>query len=146
MKITGTLLIGAILTVCPLFAQQAQPSIKRHPGDHLHYSVILADGDIGKITAVSVVLRTSAPDRSSQPGAGGQFGGQCQKSTDPKIWTCDVVIPDGTRDGDYQLYRVNMGTREFGTNHDEDFHVPLVPIQNPNTFTPPSKVTVTEQP
>jgi hypothetical protein len=125
---------------------KAESSVKRHPGEHLHYSVALADGDVGKITAVSVILRTSAPSSPSQPNAGAEFGVQCQKSPDPKVWTCDLTIPSAIRDGDYQLYHVSVGSPDFGKSYDEDFHVPLVPIQNPNTLTPPSKVTVTEHP
>jgi hypothetical protein len=137
---------GTLLSLGVAQAQQSQPSVKRHPGQHLHYDITLADGDIGKIAGVSVALRTSTPARPDQPNAGGEFGGQCQKSPDPRAWTCDVVIPDGVRDGDYRLFHVGVGTREFGTDYSEDFHVPIVPIENPNTFTAPSKVTVTEQP
>lgn len=139
------LLVLAGLTVCfmasPLAGQDAV--VKRHPGDHLHYTVTLADGDINKIVAVNVGLQTTAQPRPDQEG-GSSFGAQCQKSSDPKIWTCDVVIPTGTIDGDYRLSRVGVGTPDFGKSYTEDFHLPVVPIQNPNTFTPPSKVVVTQ--
>jgi len=125
---------------------KAESSVKRHPGEHLHYNVALSDGDVGKITAVGVSLRTSAPNTPSQPNAGAEFSGQCQKSPDPKVWACDVTIPSNIRDGDYQLYHVGVGSPDFGKGYDEDFHVPLVPIQNPNTLALPSKVTVTEHP
>ena len=71
-----------------------------------------------------------------------------RKSSDPKVWTCDVEIPSnaGLIDGDYKLFEVNIGTREFGQSYTEDFHPRKLRIQNPDTFTPPSKVTVTERP
>lgn len=143
MKRTGTLLVVIALAGLPLFGQQA--AVKRQPGEHLHYSVAVADGDINKITGVSVHLITNATPRPDQQGTT-QFGGNCQKSSDPKTWTCDVLIPDGIIDGDYKLFQVSLGTPVFGKTYDEDFHVPTVPIKNPNTFTPPSKVTVKEQP
>jgi hypothetical protein len=139
-----TLLTGMALAVFPLYGQQ--PSVKRHQGEHLHYKVTFQDGDIGKIVAVNVSLRSSTAAPPTQPNAQTQFGAQCQKSTDPKVWDCDVQIPQGIADGDYQLFTVGVGTSEFGKNYSEDFHVPIVPIQNSNTFTPPSKVTVTPQP
>ncbi len=144
MKGIGTFVVGIALTVLPLHSL-AQSPLKRHPGEHLHYNVRVADGDIDKITGVNVHLKTNASAPPNQAGTS-QFGGQCQKSPDPKIWTCDVVIPSGVIDGDYQLFQVGLGTPDFGKSYTEDFHVPIVPIQNPNTFTPPSKVTVTEQP
>ena len=143
MKTVGNLLVVIALTILPLYGQS---SVKRHPGEHLHYNVALADGDIGKITGVNVHLRTNATPPPNQPGAARQFGGNCQKSVDPKIWTCDVLIPLQAVSGDYQLFNIGVGTPDFGKSYEEDFHVPLVPIENPNTFTPPSKVTVTEQP
>jgi hypothetical protein len=147
MTILGMLVVMA-LGALPLNAQYVAtvpttPTVRRHPGEHLHYTVTLADGDIGKVTGVQVSLKTSAPMTAEQPNAISEFGGQCQKSSDPKVWTCDLTIPTNMRDGDYQLYHVNVGTPDFGKAYDEDFHVPIVPIQNPNTFTPPSKVTVT---
>jgi hypothetical protein len=145
-KVLKTILLaGTLLGLGIASGQQALPSVKRHPGEHLHYSVTFGGGDIGKIAGVSVHLKTSATPRPDQQG-GNQFGGNCQKSSDPKTWTCDVVIPAGIIDGDYQLFQAGAGTPEFGASYTEDFHVPIVPIQNPNTFTPPSKVTVTEQP
>lgn len=144
--ILKTVLVAEILLSLGIAnAQQAQPSVKRHPGQHLHYNVKLADGDISKVTGVSVHLKTNATPTPDQAGTT-QFGGNCQKSADPKIWICDVVIPSGVIDGNYQLFQVSAGTPDFGKAYTEDFHVPIVPIQNPNTFTPPSKVTVTEQP
>lgn len=139
----AALVVVGALSFGVLHAQQ--PSVKRHPGDHLHYNVTLTDGDIGKITGVSMNLKTSATQPPNQAGTNG-FGGNCQKSSDPRIWTCDIVIPPNVIDGDYQLYMVSLGTPDFGKQYNEDFHVPIVPIQNPNTFTPPSRVTVTQQP
>jgi hypothetical protein len=142
-KILKTILLaGALLG---LGIAQAQ-SVKRHPNDHLHYNVTFADGDFGKITGVGVSLVTNASAPPDQPGAANQFGGQCQKSSDPKTWTCDVLIPARIVSGDYKLFRVDAGTLDFSKNYSEDFHVPTVPIENLNTFTPPSKVTVTEHP
>ncbi|MGB8523251.1 MAG: hypothetical protein WCD43_09805 [Candidatus Acidiferrales bacterium] len=137
-----------LFSTLPARAQQQQPqqlSVKRHPNEHLHYQVTVADGDIGKITGVSVHLKTSATPRPDQQGTT-EFGGNCQKTNDPKTWTCDVVIPTGIIDGDYQLFQVGVSTPVFGTSYTEDFHVPVVPIENPDTFTPPSKVTVKQQP
>jgi hypothetical protein len=141
---TNAVLVLAGLSVCftasPLNAQQA--GLKRHPGDHLHYNVTLADGDVGKVANVTVSLKTSATARPDQQGIN-QFGGRCQKTSDPKIWTCDVVIRPDAIDGDYQLFQVGASSPEFGKDYSEDFHVPVVPIENPNTFHPPSHVTVT---
>lgn len=144
MKTVGILVVGIALTALPLYGQQ--PSVKRHPGEHLRYNVTLSDGDIGKVSGVQVHLKTSATAPPNQPGAGTQFGTQCQKSSEPKVWNCDVEIPKGIVSGDYELFQVGVGTPEFGTSYTQDFHVPIVPIQNSDTFTPPSKVTVTPQP
>jgi hypothetical protein len=143
MKSAILCLLVAALSVLPLHAQQS--AIKRHPGEHLHYTVSIADGDINKITGVQVHLKTDATARPDQQGTN-QFGANCEKSSDPKIWTCDVVIPSnvGLIDGDYTLFQVSLGTPEFGQSYTEDFHVPVVPIQNPDTFTAPSKVKVSQ--
>ena len=144
MKTAKALLIGAVV-VLPLCGAQVVPSVKRHPGDHLHYKVTIGDGDISKITGVQVHLKTDATPRPDQQG-GKQFGGNCQQTPDPKVWTCDVEIPPDIIDGDYRLFQVNTGTHEFGAAIAQEFPVPVVPIQNPNTFTPPSKVNVVQQP
>lgn len=147
MKILGTLLIGAAIAALPLYAQQPpQPAVKRHPGEHLHYNVKLPDGSIDKVTNVSINLNTSTPAGPTQPGAGGELGAQCQKTPDPKLWTCDVLITTGIRDGDYRVYHVGVSSDVFGKDYNDDFHLPIVPIENPRTFTPPSKVDVTVQP
>jgi hypothetical protein len=146
MKTAGTLLIGLAVAMWPLYAQQAQPSVKRHPGEHLNYTVILEEGDVAKVTGVSVHLSSPSSASPTQPGAPSQFGFNCQKSADPRVWSCDGVIPTNIADGDYRLSEVSLGTPDFAKSYDEDFHVPIVPIQNPNTFKPPSKITVTERP
>jgi hypothetical protein len=134
--------LGAVL-ILPLYGQQ--PTVTRHPSDHLHYTVTLTDGDIGKITGVQVVLRSTTPIPEKQPGAANQFPGNCQKTNDPKIWDCNIEIPNNVGDGEYRLNTVNVGTPTLGKSYSEDFHLSLVTIQNPDTFLPPSKVTVTEQ-
>jgi hypothetical protein len=139
------LLAGTLLGLGIAQAQQPESSVKRHPGEHLHYTVALSDGDIGKVTNVSVHLQTDMPAPDKQPNASGQFGGLCVKSNDPKIWTCDIVIPPAIRDGNYRLSIVGVSSATFGTEYREDFHVPVVPIENENTFRAP-RVTVTEQP
>jgi hypothetical protein len=47
------MILFPMLSACA--QEQQQLSVKRHPGEHLHYQVTLADGDIGKITGVSVL-------------------------------------------------------------------------------------------
>jgi hypothetical protein len=139
---------GILLSLGIASAQQSnmELSVQRHSGDRLHYDVAFADGDIGKIVRVSVSLQTNAPETPNQPGASASFGGNCQKTNDPKTWTCDVVVPPSVRDGDYRLYDVSISSSEFGTNYEKEFHVPLVHIKNTSVFSPPSKVTVSERP
>ena len=146
MKSLGILLAAITMGFGIANAQQSQPSVKRHPGEHLHYRVSIADGDVGKITGVSVALQSRTSPPANQPNAQTSLGGQCKQSADPKEWDCDVVIPTGIADGDYRLYRVNVGTPSFGTSIDEEFHLPVVPVENPNTFKVPTKITVTPQP
>jgi hypothetical protein len=152
MKTIGVLLAVFALGSLPLYGQQVQPSVKRHPGEHVHYRVTLADGDIEKVSGVSIVLTRSStqPAPLNQPNAQTQFGGDCKKSSDPKVWDCDAEIKQTVTDGDYELFQVwvvhqGRDNVNFGKSYG-DFHLPVVPIQNPNTFTPPSKVTVTPQP
>jgi hypothetical protein len=151
MKIIGTLVMLMLATL-PVYSQQAQPSVKRHPGQHLHYDITLADGDIEKVSTVSIALtRASTPPvPANQPNAVSQIGGDCAKSSDPKVWNCDVEIKQNVADGDYELFQVwvtHQGPKNvnFGKSYG-DFHLPVVSIQNPETFTPPSRVTVTPQP
>jgi len=138
LMLTG---LSVYFIASPLAGQQA--SVNRHPGDHLHYDVTLIDGDIGKIASMGISFKTSATARPDQQGTN-QFSGQCQKTSDPKIWACDVLILSNVIDGDYQLFQVGVSSPEFSKNYFEDFHVPVVTIQNGKTFTPPSHVTVTE--
>jgi len=59
LKITLVVFAFSVLALGQtLYGQQAQPSITRHPGEHLHYRVNLPDGDLDKITGVSVQLRS----------------------------------------------------------------------------------------
>lgn len=130
-------------------AQQEKISAKHHPGEHLRYSVTFEDGEVNKITGIQMSFSTSAAGRPDQPNGGTQFGsedGNCQKSIDPKTWNCDLVIPKNIVDGDYNLFQVVAGTTVFGKIYHEDFHVPMVSIENYNTFAPPSRVTVKQQP
>src|SRR6202035_5545010 len=101
------LLIIGLLSSVFVKAQQAQPSVKRHPGQHLHYDIALADGDVAKVAGVSVHLNSPTPPPSTQPSATTQLGENCQKSADPKIWNCDITIPPNIADGDYKLYEVD---------------------------------------
>jgi hypothetical protein len=146
MKTLGMWLFGIAITVLPICGQEAQLSVKRHPNDHLHYTVTVLDGDIDKITIVVVHLSSPVSAASDQPGAVSQFGANCQKSADPKMWDCDIVIPTNVANGNYRLSEVAVSTPDFGKAYDEDFHVPIVPIENLKTFNPPSKVKVTERP
>jgi hypothetical protein len=145
MKNKGVLLVVIALAGLPLFGQQ--PAVKRHPGEHIHYRVTVSDGEIEKIThiAVNLQISTSVP-HPDQPAASLGFGGNCGKSADPKIWDCDVPIPPNVADGDYRLFDIQVGSSTFLQSYEEDFHVPLVPVENPNTFKPPTKVIVTPQP
>jgi hypothetical protein len=147
MKPIGTLLIGAAIAALPLYAQQAQPSVKRHQQEIVHYQVRLEGGDISKITTVNIVFNTQKAVAPDQSGFTNSFGGQCIKSSGaPNVWDCSATIPNNIADGDYRLIEVDIGAGPFSKPYSEEFHVPLIPIENTQTFTPPSKVTVKEQP
>jgi len=135
-----------VFSFVPVYGQSAQPSVKRHPGETLHYRVTVEDGDLEKITHVSVNLFTQTPNPANQPGLTNGFTIPCKKSTnEPKIWDCSEEIPDRIWNGDYTVNQVNIGAgNNFGKNYQGDYHVPTVPIENPKTFNAPTKIKVTE--
>ena len=144
---TLCLLVVGIMLVIPVQGQQPpQSSVRRHPGDVIRYAVTFEGGDIDKLTDVGVHLSSPGPVPPNQMGFTTQFGGPCHKSPEPKLWTCDVRIPDVVADGDYRFYEVDISAGPFSKSYPGDFHVPIVLVQNPRTFNPPTKVTVTEQP
>lgn len=123
-------------------AQQEQLSATRGPGDHLHYTVTLSDGDVSKVSHVSMAISIVRAEDSNQPGGQSRLAGDCQKSSDQRVWDCDVVIPQNVVDGDYQPTFVQVMGGTFYQNYNQQFDVPTVRVKNPNTFTAPSKVTV----
>jgi hypothetical protein len=146
MKTIATWLIGLAL-ILPLHAQQAQPSVKRHPGDVLRYRVTFDGGEIGKITSVGIRLYTPGPFPESQPGLTNGFNGPCAKSASgTNVWECSLTIPGNVIDGNYTLDQVNIAADPFSKQYAGNFDVPVVPIENPKNFNPPKKVTVTPQP
>lgn len=135
------------LTVAAYGQQPQQTSVKRHPGDVLHYQVKLEGGELAKVTGVRINLRTSDPIPADQQGLTNGFGGNCTKSAAVQVWDCSVTIPDRVWNGNYRVNGVGVGTgTSLGKSYDEDFHVTLVPIENSANFIPPTKVTVTEKP
>jgi hypothetical protein len=130
-----------------LYSQQSQPSTIRHPDDILRYQITLEGGDADKVDTITIGFDSTEGVPANQPGLTNGFRGQCKKSsTAPDVWDCSATIPHNIADGDYRLGRVDVAAGMFAKGYTEDFHVRLVPIKNPQTFTPPSKVTVKEQP
>jgi hypothetical protein len=137
------LLAGTLLS---LGIAQAQ-SVKRHPGDIIKYSVTAEGGDTDRITAVTLNFWTGTPIPQNQQGLTNGFTGACTKSSaTPRVFDCSVTIPDNVSNGDYTIAWVSVGAGpNLGKRYEGDFHIPLVPIENPKTFNFPTKVTVTEQ-
>jgi hypothetical protein len=143
--------IGFAIAICALavaaYGQQAQPSVKRHPGDVLHYQVKFEGGELAKVTVVNLNFRTSDPIPADQQGLTNGFGGPCVKSVAVGVWDCSVTIPDRVWNGNYRVNGVGVGAgTSLGKYYEEDLHVPLVPIENSAMFIPPTKVTVTPKP
>jgi len=127
-------------------AQQVQPSVKRHPGDVIHYKVAVEGGDIDKITDVTLNFWSGTAISENQQGLSNGFPGSCNKTAVPNVFDCSVTIPNTVSNGDYTITWVAIGSGpNLGKRYDGDYHIPLVPIENPKTFNFPSKVTVTEQ-
>ncbi len=146
MKAVGySVLVLLLMLTTSFYGQQPQqPSVKRHPGDVLHYQVKFEGGDVAKLAGASVHLRTQDSPPANQQSFDSSFSGSCGAPVSPGVFQCSVTIPDSVRNGSYQLFEVDTGTRIAGTSYQQDFGVPAIPIENPNTFTKPSKVTVTE--
>ncbi len=122
-------------------------SVKRHPKEVLHYQVKFEGGDTAKVTEAGLNFRSEDPIPADQPGLTNRFGGSCTKATaDSAVLECAATIPDNIANGNYRLNIVNAIAGPLSKGYDEDFHVPLVPIENPQTFNPPTKVVVTPKP
>jgi hypothetical protein len=142
MKKLGMWLIAVTLGALPIYAQ----SPKRHQQDIVHYQVSLEGGEISKVTGVGISFNSPSPAPPNQSGFTNGFGGPCAKSPAPNVWDCSVTIPSNIADGDYRLVEVDVTSGPFNKGYNGDFHVPLISIENTQTFTFPSKVTVKEQP
>jgi len=147
--------------LCPCFGQTMTPggvitpggtiqagggSVKRHPKDVLHYQVKFESGDAGKLTGASLHFQTKDSPPANQEALRNNFGGGCGSPVSPEVFQCAVTIPDDISNGTYRLFEVDAGTPIAGATYHQDFGVPEILIENPNTFTKPSKVTVTEKP
>jgi hypothetical protein len=143
-KTLKTILLAG--TLLGLGIAQAQ-SVKRHPGDVLHYRVTVEGGDIDKITSVALNFWSGTPIPQNQQGFSNGFPGDCTRSSAiPNVFDCSVTIPDTVSDGDYTITWVAIGSGpRLNRRYEVDFHIALVPIENPKTFNFPTKVTVTEQ-
>jgi hypothetical protein len=144
MKTVRILLVVIALTALPLYSQH----VTRHPGDILHYKVAVEGGDIDKITDVTLNFWSGTPIPPNQQGLSNGFPGACTKSSaTPSVWDCSATIPKTVSNGDYTITWVAIGSGpNLGKRYEENYHIPLVPIENPQAFNFPSKVTVTEQP
>jgi hypothetical protein len=144
------LIAVAIVLNMTAYGQQPQagsPSVTRHPGDVLHYQVKFEGGDADKITEARIGLRTESIP-ADQPGLTNGFQGSCTKSSPPQahLFECQATIPNNAATGNYRVSNVAAIAGVLSKGYNEDFHVPLVPIENPQTFNPPTKVIVTPKP
>jgi hypothetical protein len=143
MKAFGYTLAFAVVLAVSLHGQQ----VTRHPGEVIHYQVKLEGGELAKVTVVNVNLYTPDPIPQDQQGLTNGFSGNCVKGATPGIWDCSATIPDRVANGNYRVNSIGVGAgTTLGKSYNEDFHVPLVPIENPAMFIPPTKVTVTPKP
>ena len=143
-QVLRTILLAG--TLLGLGITQAQ-SVKRHPGDVIKYKVSVEGGDIDKITSVTLSFWSGTPIPQNQQGLTNGFTGTCTTpSVAPHVFDCSVTIPDNVSNGDYTINVISIGAGpNLGKRYDGDFHVPLVPIENPKAVNFPNKVTVTEQ-
>jgi hypothetical protein len=144
MRTLKTILLAG--TLAGLGIAQAQ-SVKRHPGDVLHYKVGLEGGDIAGITSARLNFWTGTQNPQNQQGFTNGFSGACTKSsTVSPVLDCSATIPDNVWNGDYTITWVELTSNSgFTKRYNEDFHVPIVPIENPKSVNFPTKITVIEQ-
>ena len=112
--------IALYVVALALIGQAYGQSVKRHPGDVLHYQVKFEGGDASKLTAASVHFQTRDQPPADQQLFNSQFGGNCGAPVAPGTFECSVKIPEDISNGTYKLFQVNTGSPLAGSVYHQD--------------------------
>ena len=146
---TKSLYLACALSALTLNAfSQTATELPKHPGDVLKFEVKFSGPDASKVKQVKVAfyLKGGTPP-ANQSGFMANFGGVQVPSITPNTFQPQATIPDQIASGDYTLEvdAITDGIGSAGYADGRDFHLHMIHIDNPKTFTPPS-ITVTERP
>jgi hypothetical protein len=147
MRITlKTILIAGTLFGFGVMQAQQATELAKHPQETLKFEVKLEGQDAQKIKSVSLYLAMKAGSvPTDQPGFTNGCRGGNAAPISIGIFRPEITIPDNIANGDYILIvtaNADPGSTDYVAGKQfqlHDFH-----IENPKTFTPPSKIEVKE--
>jgi hypothetical protein len=119
-------------------AQEAHP-LPRHPGDVIKYRIVFDGPNADKIKTVTAQMVTNSIPKD-QAGFTNGFGTDRQFTpSSPKTFDIEMTIPKNIATGDYRLQRIDARADEGSAMYaDQDYSVPIIHVENPRTFTPPT--------
>jgi hypothetical protein len=139
VKLVTLGIVLAILSTLSLAqAPEAHP-LPRHPGDVIKYDIKFAGPNAEKIKSVNAALNLQTSMPKDQAGFNAGFGATSFQPSAPDTFHVELTVPDNIASGDYTLFfgaRAAEGSANYSNG--TDFQVPIVHIENPKTFTPPS--------
>jgi hypothetical protein len=131
-------LIVGLLSFALAQAQEAKP-LARHPGDVIKYEIKFDGPNAKKVIRVAASLSLQTPAQKDQAGFLGTIGGVNTSPSSPKTFDVEITVPEKAATGDYSLTFTGYSDEGYGNyTNGQEFHVPLVHIENPKTFMPPS--------
>jgi hypothetical protein len=111
-----------------------------HPGDVIKFEIKFDGPNADKVKTVNAGLTTRMSPPKDQSGFSNGFGTQRQyPPTSPNTFVVEMTVPDNAVTGDYSLW-VGATATEGSANYadGQEFHFPIVHIENPRKFTPPA--------
>jgi hypothetical protein len=145
MKAAFCLVITVLLSLSFVQAQEAKP-LARHPGDVIQFQVKFSGPNADKIKGVQGGLDLNGSIPKDQAGFRNGFGVDKLSNPSPNTFVIGLTVPSDIATGDYTLSLTASAVEGSAAYvNGTDYNVPLIHIENPKKFTPPS-ITVTPIP
>ena len=140
-----TSIVFTILLACSLSQAKDAKELAIRPGDTLRFEVKFEGPDAGKITQITLFLRSKTGEPADQVGFGEVVQSPPFKPLSLNTFQAEIKITDNIATGDYVL-QIGAEAVQGGVSYDagKQFQLHSFHIDNSRKFTPP-KITVKEQ-
>ncbi len=138
MKLGIKTMLAAFLA-CSLSQAQEAKVLPKHPGDVIKYEIRFDGPNADRIKTVTAQMITNSIPKDQSGFTNGFGTAHLFNPSSPKTFDIEMTIPNNIATGDYRLSRIDARADEGSAVYsDQDYSVPIIHVENPRTFTPPS--------